>query len=156
MLLYDEIGLYSIHMTYNHTQSLKKEKSQSHTCSGLERANSKPRRGSFLNYFWTSSLHVVCFCNCYYNYAPINVKPAGGAGHGVGIWLFSKICSQIPCPRANHSSQLQPNFPTPVKYTKAGPKKGTIKISPNKTLKYLFILRCRITSCSCYSCNYTF
>ena len=32
---------------------------------------------------------------------------------GVGIQHFSKICSQVPCPRANHSSQMQPNFPTP-------------------------------------------
>ena len=46
-------------------------------------------------------------------YAPINVKPAGGAWHGVGIWHLSKLCSQIPCPRANHCSQMQPNFPTP-------------------------------------------
>ena len=37
---------------------------------------------------------------------------AGEAGHGVGIWHFSKICLQIPCPRANHSSQMQPNSPT--------------------------------------------
>ena len=37
----------------------------------------------------------------------------GEAGHRVGIWLFSKICNQIPCPRANHSSQMQPNLPTP-------------------------------------------
>ena len=37
----------------------------------------------------------------------------GEAGHRVGIWLFSKICNQIPCTRANHSSQMQPNFPTP-------------------------------------------
>ena len=77
---------------------------------------------------------------------------------------------------------LQPNFPTPcctfrcqlsqgrtqisppraahfaVNYLKAGPKKGTIKISPNKTLKSIFILRCCITkdTCSCYSCNHTF
>ena len=29
------------------------------------------------------------------------------------IRLFSKICYQIPCPRANHSGQMQPNFPTP-------------------------------------------
>ena len=36
--------------------------------SGLERDNSKPRRGSFLNYFWTSSIHAVCFCNCYFNF----------------------------------------------------------------------------------------
>ena len=34
-------------MTYNHTQILKKEKSQSHTCSGLKTDNGKPRRGSF-------------------------------------------------------------------------------------------------------------
>ena len=54
------------------------------------------------------------------NNAPINVKPAMGeggggreAGHGVGIWHFSKICRQIPCPRANHPGQMQPNFPTP-------------------------------------------
>ena len=43
------------------------------------------------------------------NYAPISVKPPGGGGGRKGIG----ICSQIPCPRANHSSQLQPNFPTP-------------------------------------------
>ena len=55
-------------MTYNHTQILKKRKWQSYTCSGLERDNSKPRRGSFLNYFWTSSIHAVCFCNCYFNF----------------------------------------------------------------------------------------
>ena len=36
----------------------------------------------------------------------------GEAGHGVGIWHFSKICRQIPCPRGNHSSQMQSNFPT--------------------------------------------
>ena len=47
-------------------------------------------------------------------YAPINLKPAGGeAGHGVGIWHFSKICRQNPCPRANHSSKIHKNFPTP-------------------------------------------
>ena len=47
-----------------------------------------------------------------FDYAPIPVKPWRGGGHGVGVWHFSKICSQIPCPRANHSSQLQPNLPT--------------------------------------------
>ena len=52
--------------------------------------------------------------------APINVKLLGRgggggreAGHGVGIWHFSKICRQIPRSQANHSSQKQPNFPTP-------------------------------------------
>ena len=46
--------------------------------------------------------------------APISVKPAGGGkggGGGLRAWggeirHFSKICRQIPCPRANHSSQL--------------------------------------------------
>ena len=37
-------------------------------------------------------------------------------------------CNQISPPRAAH-----------VKYLKARPKKGTIKISPNKTLQSLFI-----------------
>ena len=59
-------------MTYNHTQILKQEKWQSY--SGLERDNSKPRRGSFLNYFWTSSIHAVCFCNCYFNFNLRNPK----------------------------------------------------------------------------------
>ena len=49
---------------------------------------------------------------------PINVKGVLGAGrgggreagHGVGMWPFSKICCQIPCPHANHSSQMRQNF----------------------------------------------
>ena len=44
--------------------------------SGLERDNSKPRRGSFLNYFWTSSIHAVCFCNCYFNFSLRNPRKA--------------------------------------------------------------------------------
>ena len=36
--------------------------------NGLERDNSKPRRGRFLNNFLTSSIHAVCFCNCYFNF----------------------------------------------------------------------------------------
>ena len=73
--------------------------------------------------------------------APINDMPAGGgeAGHGVGISLFSKIWNQIPCPWANHSRQMQTKFPHPRLHIavnpKAEPKKGTIKISPNKTLQ---------------------
>ena len=41
------------------------------------------------------------------NYAPINVMPAGAgeAGHGGGDLTFSKIFNQMPCPRANQSSQ---------------------------------------------------
>ena len=34
----------------------------------------------------------------------------GEAGHGVGIWLFSKICRQIPCSQANQSRQMHKNF----------------------------------------------
>ena len=52
---------------------------------------------------------------------------------------FFKNCNQIPCPRANYSSQMQPNFPHPRLHVavspKAEPKKGRIKISPNKTLQ---------------------
>ena len=36
----------------------------------------------------------------------------GGRVWGV-IWHFSKILQSNSCSRANHSSQLQPNFPTP-------------------------------------------
>ena len=54
---------------------------------------------------WVTALRT---CQC---------KADGGggeeAGHGVGIWHFSKIFRQIPCLRAKHSSQMQPNFPTP-------------------------------------------
>ena len=46
----------------------------------------------------------LCTYQCY---------AGAGERQGVGIWLFSKICNQSPCPRANHSSQMQPNFPTP-------------------------------------------
>ena len=44
--------------------------------SGLERDNSKPRRGSFSNYSWTSSIHAVCFCNCYLNFKLRNPRKA--------------------------------------------------------------------------------
>ena len=66
----------------------------------------------------------------------------GRTGHGLGIWHFSKICLQIPCPRANHSSQMQPNSPTPgctCQISQRWTQKGTIKISANKTLQSLFI-----------------
>ena len=52
-------------------------------------------------------------------YAPINVKPAAGGGGGKATqgmgWGFDifQICRKIPCQRANHSSWMQPNFPTP-------------------------------------------
>ena len=43
----------------------------------------------------------------------------GGGGvavHGVGISHCSKICCQIPCPRANHSSQMHKNFPVLISF----------------------------------------
>ena len=54
------------------------------------------------------------------DYAPIPLNRRGGGGgwgwrkvgYVVGIWHFSKILPSNSCPRANHSSQLQPNFPT--------------------------------------------
>ena len=78
----------------------------------------QPGRGP--TFFWPlketillqSSLVIDVIEN--FDYTPITVKPCGGkrAVQGVGMWHFSKICSQIPCPRANHSSQLHPNLPT--------------------------------------------
>ena len=61
-----------------------------------------------------------------------------------GFEIFQKLAVKVPAhgqiipvkrnqispPRAAHCA---------VKYPKAGPKKGTIKISPNKTLQSLFI-----------------
>ena len=44
--------------------------------SGLERDDRKPRRVSFLNYFWTSSIHRVSFCNCYFNFDLRNPRKA--------------------------------------------------------------------------------
>ena len=65
---------------------------------------------------WCASLKNA-FASASYSFILMHLsmlcRRGGKAGHGVGIWLFSKICNQIPCPRANHSSQMQPNFPTP-------------------------------------------
>ena len=54
-------------------------------------------------------------------------------------------CNQISPPRAAHCA---------LKYPKAGPKKGTIKISLNRTLKSLFILRCCITEAAIIRLNH--
>ena len=64
----------------------------------------------------------------------------GEAGHGVGIWLFSKICNQIPCPRANHSSQMQPNFPTSSCTLLSIPRQDPRKAQ----LKYLQMKLCNL------------
>ena len=90
-------------------------------------------------------------------YALINVKPVGW-----GFDFFQKFAVKFPAHGqiipVNCNQISPPELHIAVKYPKAEPKKGTIKISPNKTLQSLSILRCCITedTCSCYSCNYTF
>ena len=94
---------------------------------------------------------------------------AGGGGGGGGrgrAWgddlTFFKNLQSNSLPTGKSFQSIATKFPHPglhiAVHPKAGPKKGTIKISPNKTLQSLFILRCCITkdTCSCYSCNYTF
>ena len=36
----------------------------------------------------------------------------------MGISHFSKICRQIPCPQANHSSQMHKNFLALISFTR--------------------------------------
>ena len=75
----------------------------------------------------------------------INVKLAaeGGGEAGHGLTFFKNLQSNsLPTGKSFQSNATR--FPHPglhiaVKYPKAGPKKGTIKISPNKTLQSLFI-----------------
>ena len=82
------------------------------------------------------------------NYAPINVTLVGGGGGqdmGWGFGIFQNFAVKFPA----HGKSFQSNateFPHPglhiaVKYPKAGPKKGTIKIPPNKTRQSSSILR---------------
>ena len=83
----------------------------------------------------------------------------GGRAWG-GDLTFLKNLQSNSLPTGKSFQSNATKFPHPglhiaVIYPKAGPKKGTIKISPNKTLQNLFILRGYITNtCSCYSCNY--
>ena len=77
--------------------------------------------------------------------APINVKPAGGGGGAVGggrawggdLTFFKNLSSNSLCTGKSFQS-IATKFPHPglhiAVHPKAGPKKGTIKISPNKTL----------------------
>ena len=101
-------------------------------------------------------------------YGPINVKPAGGAGgggwgggQGMG-WrfdIFQKIAVKFPAHGQIilvNCNQLSPPRGDIAVHPKAGPKKGTIEISPNKTSVAIFIYkRCCITkdTCSYYSCD---
>ena len=78
-------------------------------------------------------------------YAPINVKPGGGEGGGRAwggdLTFFKNLPSNsLPTGKSVQSNATNhPGLHIAVKYPKAGPKKGTIKISPNKTLQSLFI-----------------
>ena len=54
--------------------------------------------------WWVYSYALTC----------INVKPGEGGrawGGDLTLNVFAKICRQIPCPWANHFSQMHPNFP---------------------------------------------
>ena len=76
------------------------------------------------------------------NYAPINVKPAGGRGGGGkqgmgwGFDIFYEFVVKFPAHvksiQSNATKFSHPGLHIAVKYPKAGPKKDTIKISPNK------------------------
>ena len=58
-------------------------------------------------------------------------------GWGGDLTFFKKLPSNsLP---NGKSFQIPPPQTALVKYLKVGPKKGTIKISPNKTLRSLFI-----------------
>ena len=74
------------------------------------------------------------------NNTPINVKPAGGRGEGGRAWggdlTFFKNLQSNSLPTGKSFQSNATKFPHPevhiaVTYPKAGPKKGTIKISPN-------------------------
>ena len=79
--------------------------------------------------------------------APINVKPAGGeAGHGVGSFdIFQKFAVKSPAHgqiipvKCNFLKFPHPGLHIAIKYPKAEPQKGTMKISPNITLQSLLI-----------------
>ena len=94
--------------------------------------------------------------------APINVKPAGEGGRAWGGDLtFFKNLSSNSLPTDKSFQSIATKFPHPglhiAVYPKAGPKKGTIKISSNKTLQSLFI---NVTASPRIHypviCNYTF
>ena len=72
--------------------------------------------------------------------APINVMPAGGGGRAYGgdLTFFKNLQSNsLPMGKSFQSNPTK--FPHPRLHIavnpKAEPKKGTIKISPNKTLQ---------------------
>ena len=89
------------------------------------------------------------------NNTPINVKPAGGGGGrqgmGWGFDIFQKSTVKFPAHgqiipvrsrllfQSNATRSLHPGQHIATKYPKAEPKKGTMKLSLNKTLQSLLI-----------------
>ena len=78
-------------------------------------------------------------------------RGGGEAGHGGSDLTFLNNLPSISLPTGKSFQSIATKFTHPglhfaVKYPKAEPNKRTIKISPNKTLQSLFILRCCITS----------
>ena len=65
----------------------------------------------------------------------------GGAGHGVGFLTFFKNLQSNSLSMGKSFQSNATKFPHPRLHIaanlKAEPKKGTIKISPNKTLQFL-------------------
>ena len=75
------------------------------------------------------------------DYAPINVKPV--RAWGGDLTFFKNLPSNsLPTGKSIQSNATKfshPGLHIAVKYPKAGPKKGTIKTSANKTLQSLLI-----------------
>ena len=76
------------------------------------------------------------------SYASINVRPAGvGWVWGGDLTVFKTLPSDS-LPTGKLFQSIATKFPHPglhfAVHPKAGPKKGTIKIFPNKTLQSLF------------------
>ena len=73
------------------------------------------------------------------DYAPINLKPAGGGRPWGGDFTFFKNLQSNSLPTGKSFQSNATKFPHPRLHIavnpKAEPKKGTIKISPNKTLQ---------------------
>ena len=94
---------------------------------------------------------------CTYQYNAGGEGGEGGGGRAWGGYLtFSKYLQSNSLPTGKSFQSYVTKFPHPRLHIsvnpKAEPKKGTIKISPNKTLQSFI----NVAACSCYSCNYTF
>ena len=96
---------------------------------------------------WPAKNCFFCFRNVLETVstkAPINVKPAAGGGRAWGGDLtFFKNLPSNSLPTGKSFQSIATKFPHPglhiAVHPKAGPKKGTIKISPNKNLQFFFI-----------------